>query len=245
MFSSEITDTDKFMTMPSSSRELYFQLGMHGDDEGFIGNPRQIMRGTGAAEGDMTNLIERGFVYSFSSGVIVILDWEINNTLRADRRKPTIYQSELNELKRLPNKRYALRQPDDNQVATNRPPSIVQSSLVKCSVVESSVNDNQLLIDDSLYQNSLDLTLFQKQEINLFINEDGLSIDVVIKAIEKTGKVSKPSFNYLKSVLNGFVKDGVVTLDDLRRNEANFRGTNNKSRNNARDESYYKSGPLD
>lgn len=32
----KIIDTDKFLDMPVSARELYFQLSMRADDDGFI-----------------------------------------------------------------------------------------------------------------------------------------------------------------------------------------------------------------
>ena len=37
MFSLDVVDSDRFMEMGVSARELYFQLGMRGDDDGFGG----------------------------------------------------------------------------------------------------------------------------------------------------------------------------------------------------------------
>lgn len=115
MFSIEIIDSDRFMEMPVSSRELYFQLGLRGDDDGFIGNPRRIMRSIGAVEDDMNVLITKGFVHQFNSGVIVILDWQINNTLRNDRYNPTVYFEEKKSLSTLENKRYTIGIPTVDQ----------------------------------------------------------------------------------------------------------------------------------
>lgn len=46
MFSLAVTDTDAFQDMPTSSQALYFHLGMHGDDDGFVGSPKKIADAT-------------------------------------------------------------------------------------------------------------------------------------------------------------------------------------------------------
>lgn len=94
MFSLQVVDTDKFMDMPTSSQALYFHLGMHGDDDGFVSSPRKIARAAGCNDDDMRLLAAKGFIIPFDSGVVVITDWRINNTLQNDRYKETIYQDE-------------------------------------------------------------------------------------------------------------------------------------------------------
>lgn len=94
MFSKAIAETDQFLEMPLSAQALYFHLGLHGDDEGFVGNPKRIIRMTGAAEDDIKLLIAKGFVISFDSGVVVIRHWRINNYTQSDRRKDTLYTAE-------------------------------------------------------------------------------------------------------------------------------------------------------
>ena len=93
MFSPDIVCSDAFFEMPNSSRELYFQLGMKADDDGFV-NPRGIMRLTGASEDDLKMLFHKRFALPFQSGVIVIKHWKINNLVRKDWYKPTLHQEE-------------------------------------------------------------------------------------------------------------------------------------------------------
>lgn len=90
MFSQKIVGSDAFLEMPTSTRELYFQLGMEADDDGFA-NPRKIMRITGASDDDLKMLIVKRFVLPFENGVIVVKHWRINNELKKDRYKPTQY----------------------------------------------------------------------------------------------------------------------------------------------------------
>ncbi|HEM2742180.1 TPA: DnaD domain protein, partial [Streptococcus suis] len=73
-------------------------LGMEADDEGFIGNARMLGRAYGASNDDIKLLQAKGFIIVFESGVTVVKDWNVNNKLRKDRFKPTIYQDEKNLL---------------------------------------------------------------------------------------------------------------------------------------------------
>ena len=98
MFAKTIIDSDAFLDMPMSTQALYFHLSMRADDDGFINNPKKIQRMIGSSEDDMRVLCAKSFVIPFESGVVVIKHWRINNYLRADRYKPTIYQDEMNSL---------------------------------------------------------------------------------------------------------------------------------------------------
>lgn len=98
MFSLQVTDTDKFLDMSSSAQALYFHLGMHGDDDGFVSSPRKIARAAGCNDDDFRLLAAKGYIIPFESGVIVITDWHINNTLKNDRYHPTIFSEERAKL---------------------------------------------------------------------------------------------------------------------------------------------------
>lgn len=98
MFARSIVESDAFLDMPLSARCLYFALGMDADDDGFVGNPKSVMRQASATQDDLKLLIAKRFVLTFESGVIVIKHWRINNYLRNDRYKPTTYVEELKTL---------------------------------------------------------------------------------------------------------------------------------------------------
>lgn len=98
MFARSIVESDAFLDMPLSARCLYFALGMDADDDGFVGNPKSVMRQASATQDDLKLLIAKRFVLSFENGVIVIKHWRINNYLRNDRYKPTTYVEELKTL---------------------------------------------------------------------------------------------------------------------------------------------------
>ena len=94
MFSLSVIDTDAFMDMPAGAQALYFHLGMHGDDDGFVASPRKITRAAGCAPEDLETLIQSGFIISFESGVVAIRDWRLNNDMKNDRYHETVYQEE-------------------------------------------------------------------------------------------------------------------------------------------------------
>lgn len=118
MFSSEIVSSDAFLEMPTSSRELYFQLGMYADDDGFV-NPKKIMRMCGASDDDLKVLLAKRFLLPFESGVVVIKHWLIHNMIRKDRYKETMYLEEKKTLNIKENRAYSdtavIGQPNDNQ----------------------------------------------------------------------------------------------------------------------------------
>lgn len=96
MFSVEITESDAFTSMPSSTQNLYFHLGMNADDDGVVNNPRALTRFIGANDDDLKLLIAKRFIIPIDdSGIIVIKHWKINNYIQKDRYTPSKYQQEL------------------------------------------------------------------------------------------------------------------------------------------------------
>lgn len=127
MFSLLVTDTDKFLDMSASAQALYFHLGMHGDDDGFVCSPRKIARAAGCNDDDLRLLASKGYIIPFESGVVVITDWAINNTLKNDRYHPTIYAEEKAMLTVETSGRFRLGsslEPPRNHVGTSLEPEL-------------------------------------------------------------------------------------------------------------------------
>ena len=98
MFAKTIIDSDAFIDMPASSQALYFHLAMRADDDGFINNPKAIMRIVGAKDDDIRLLVAKKFIIPFESGVVVIKHWRIHNYIQKDRYTETKYLDEKNQL---------------------------------------------------------------------------------------------------------------------------------------------------
>lgn len=90
MISKSIILTDNFLDMPASTQNLYFYFLLLGDDDGFIKNPKRLMRMTGSSDDDMKLLIAKSYIIPFESGVIVIKHWRVHNYIRKDRYRPTL-----------------------------------------------------------------------------------------------------------------------------------------------------------
>jgi len=98
MFSPLIVDSDAFLDMPSSAQNLYFHLGMRADDDGFVSNPKKIMKIVNSGEDDLKILFAKRFIIGFDSGIIVIKHWRINNLIRKDWYRETQYLEEKSSL---------------------------------------------------------------------------------------------------------------------------------------------------
>ena len=152
MFSNAVVDTDIFLDMPLTTQALYFHLGMHTDDEGFVNAPQKIVRSLGCQPDDFKLLVAKGFVLCFDNGVIVITHFHQNNTLRKDRTTPTLY-SEQRALLCIEHNRYELIdspvtttcQPNDNQMATKCPHNITKLNSNKDNTHMSANADESAL----------------------------------------------------------------------------------------------------
>ncbi len=162
MFAKTIVDSDAFLEMPQSSQLLYFHLSMRADDDGFVNQPKAIMRVCGAKDDDLRILIAKKFIIPFESGVVVIKHWRINNYLRSDRYVGTTYQEEKSMLFLDENNAYSLTpHGEKKQIATVEPPQI-----------ESPADEPKINIPDeflTLYKHyPCSIGKNKKQSLNLY-----------------------------------------------------------------------------
>lgn len=231
MFSIDVTETDSFLEMPLTAQALYFHLGMRGDDDGFVSNPRSIMRVAGCSEGDLAILAEAGYIISFRSGVIVISDWKVNNNLRNDRYKPTTFQSERSMLSETANKRYILNGvPTGNQMDTNGIPSdnqmtpqpnVTQRNQTQRS---SSGNDTAAAADSRTDSGLAEIVQHFQEVIGIFPRSaldklqrycDSIPAEVICKAFDEAAESGHRSWKYANGILKSWQADGVRTLGDV------------------------------
>lgn len=84
-----VVDSDAFLDMPLSTQAVYFHLNMRADDDGFINNPKKLLRVIGSSEDDLKLLIAKQFVIPFESGVVVIRHWRMHNIIQKNNCMPT------------------------------------------------------------------------------------------------------------------------------------------------------------
>jgi hypothetical protein len=141
MFSVSVVETDNFLDLSFAAQALYFHLSMFADDDGFVSSHKKIMRSIGCNEDSMEELVNAGFVTRFATGVIVIMDWNVNNTLKSDRYNQTIYQSEKALLGLSTSKRYYLSGQEEPVQFQDGSTLVPQYSLGKESIGKSSLGE--------------------------------------------------------------------------------------------------------
>ena len=137
MFAKTIITSDDFLDMSLSARCLYFSLVLFADDDGFVNNPKSIVRQIGALQDDLDVLIRKQYIIPFAIGVIVIRHWFVHNTIRKDTYKETRYIDEKNLLKLDCNNEYQLCQKDNLLQGCNE---LVTNPLQDCNEPSTQVN---------------------------------------------------------------------------------------------------------
>lgn len=227
MFSKEITTSDLFVDMPASTQLLYFHLGMEADDEGFIGNARMLGRAYGASNDDLKLLQAKGFIIVFESGVTVVKDWNLNNQIRKDRLKPTIYQAEKSLLTigntgvyQLDNQMTTKPQPNDNQMTTKCPHRLGKDRIGEDRRVEDSGDKLSLVTISEIYQSKIGvIDGDQFQQLTEYVTIDEMEIDVVIRAITEAADNGKRNFKYILAILRNWKQDGIKTIAQVEERE--------------------------
>ena len=227
MFSVDVTETDAFLEMPLTAQALYFHLGMRGDDDGFVSNPRSIVRVSGCSESDLTILAQSGYIITFRSGVIVISDWKVNNYLRGDRYKTTVFQNELSMLEETANKRYVLAHgakrstvgiPNDNQVATQYRVEKSSVAVVDKTAAAAGISNSRTDPDLAKIVQQYEQVIggFPPSALDKLQNyRSSIPTEVICKAFDEAAESGHRSWKYVNGILKSWQADGVRTLGDV------------------------------
>ena len=226
MFSKKVTDSDKFLDLPLTAQALYFHLNMHGDDDGFVDNTKTVKRMLGASDGDLRMLIEQNFLIPFESGVVVIKDWRVHNTIKNDRYQKTIYTDEFKRLSIAENKSYT----EWFQNGSNMEPQIRldKDSIGKDRLEEdrggytppppkSNLNFGQFVRAEGLKVNDNHI-----QRLLDYIGLDGMDMDLVKLAVTRTTEQGVVAPAYTFSILDNWKKKGYKTVEQANQEQQEF-----------------------
>ena len=221
MFAKSIVLSDAFLDMPLSARCLYFTLGMLADDDGFVGNPKSIIRQCGASQDDMSVLLQKRYVLGFESGVIVIKHWRMNNYLRNDRYQKTTYLEEKDLLNIDERGAYTEKLKHDLQVGI---PNMGIPSIGKDSIGKDSIGKDNILSADAEQKKpkhkygEYSHVLLTDDERNQLVNDYGQ--DETLKAIafldayiEEKGYKAKSHYLSIKRWVFKAVKENSARPD--------------------------------
>lgn len=236
MFTMKIVDSDAFLDMPATTQCLYFHLNMRADDDGFIGNPKRIMKITGASEDDLRLLIAKRFVLTFEDGVIVIKHWRMHNTLSRDRYVETSYTDEKKMLLLKDNGSYSLTggNPIDDTRLIERSGRQTQQRRNKDATKTHS--DKGLNIDKDI-----DKDIDKEKDNKLIVSLDTICQTDVRRVIEEWNKLQEVGINPIRDIkpsskryqlLKGRIReygiDEVLNAINNVRNSDFLRGENNR-----------------
>lgn len=189
MFTMKIVDSDAFLEMPLSTQCLYFHLNMRADDDGFIGNPKRIMKMTGASEDDLRLLIAKRFVLTFEDGVIVIKHWRMHNTLSRDRYAETSYTDEKKMLLLKDNGSYSLT--GGNPIDDTR--------LIERSGRQTQQRRN-IDATKTHADKGLDKDIDKEKDNKLIVSKDTICQTDVRRVIEEWNKLQEVGINPIRDI---------------------------------------------
>ena len=219
MISLKVIDTDEFLDMPPTTQNLYFHLCMRGDDDGFVSNPKKIMKIINSADDDFKILIGKRFIILFESGICVIKHWRIHNLIRSDRYTETEYKEEKKMLYEKDNK-YILSQgipdviPIDNQVTPQV--SLGEVSLGEVSLEKSTKIDKFSEKDISL--SKLLYNLIKENDYKAFKDPNFYKW---AEHIEKLHRIDEVEYNTIEFIIrwcqhDDFWKTNILSTNKLR-----------------------------
>ncbi len=110
MISHQSINDDNFVDMEQGPRLLYVYLVANADDDGMIRQIKNMCVLAGATEEDLAVLIQKGYVYRFSTGTVVIVDWKVHNKIPPSRYTPTLFREEYACLEIDPKGRYIVHE---------------------------------------------------------------------------------------------------------------------------------------
>jgi len=218
MFSKTIVGSDAFIDMPMSARLLYFDLGMNGDDDGFVNSPKKIMKISGSSDDDLKILIAKKFIIPFESGVVVIKHWKLNNLIRSDRYIETNYKEEKALLQLDANNSYRLHGgiPTVYQMDTNGIPRLGKDRIEEVSIVEvvEEVAATKSIINPYQYyeQNIGTISPLIIEKIQASI--DDIGEDLMCYAIEEAVTHNVKAWKYIEAIVLSWKDKGIKTRLD-------------------------------
>lgn len=206
MFAKTIIDSDAFLDMPQSTQLLYFHLAMRADDDGFINNPKSIVRNVKCNEDDLKILAMKKFIIPFESGIVVIKHWKIHNYIRVDRYKETKYKEEKSRLMLDENKAYSVGIPSDNQMDT------------QVRLGKDRLNNNNILITEKAEKK----TRISYQQIVDKYNK-------ICKSLPKVMKLSDTRRKAINARLDKFSLEEIISVFEKAEQSIFLKGANNRN----------------
>ena len=89
--------------------------------------------------------------------------------------------------------------------------------------IDKEIDNNKIKISPSLSENlknsGIRITDKQHQQLLDYVDLDGMSFEMLNRAVEITSEVHQPSFKYLRAILENWKKEGFTSLEQVEERE--------------------------
>jgi phage replisome organizer N-terminal domain protein len=100
--------------------------------------------------------------------------------------------------------------------------------------IDIEKESNKTMVSSSLSENlkhsGIRINNKQHQQLLEYVGLDGMSFDMLNRAIEITSEVYQPSFKYLRGVLENWKKKGFTTIEQVDDNDQKYKDSKNYNR---------------
>ena len=167
-------------------------------------------------------------------GVIVLPNWEKHQNIDGMEK---IKEQNRNRAARHRQKQKLLAQNNESNVISNvtvTHGNALDKELDKELDKDIEINNNKVMISSSLSENlkhsGIHLTDKSHQQLLDYVGLDGMSFDMLNRAIEKTSGSHKPSFNYLIAILESWKKKGFTSIEQVDEDDRKYKESKNYNR---------------
>ena len=169
-------------------------------------------------------------------GVIMLPNWEKHQNIDGMEK---IKEQNRNRAARHRKKQKLLAQNNESNVISNVTDNVtvtddnaIDKELDKDIDIE--IINNKVMTSSSLSENlknsGIHLTAKAHQQLLDYVGLDGMSFDMLNRAVEKTSGSHKPSFNYLIAILENWKKKGFTTIEQVDEDDRKYKESKNYNR---------------
>ena len=168
-------------------------------------------------------------------GVIMLPNWEKHQNIDGMEK---IKEQNRNRAARHRQKQKLLAQNNESNVTNNVTNNVMDNVTVthgnaldkeldKDLDKDIEVINNKVMISSSLSENlknsGIHLTDKSHQQLLDYVGLDGMSFDMLNRAVEKTSGSHKPSFNYLIAILESWKKKGFTSIEQVDEDDRKYK----------------------
>ena len=164
-------------------------------------------------------------------GVIMLPNWEKHQNIDGMEK---IKEQNRNRAARHRQKQKLLAQNNESNVINNVTDNVIvthgnaiDKELDKELDKDIEIINNKVMTSSSLSENlknsGIHLTDKSQQQLLDYVGLDGMSFDMLNRAIEKTSGSHKPSFNYLIAILENWKKKGFTTIEQVDEDDRKYK----------------------